>query len=104
RERERERERERGGIPDKFLATLRLGDSNDYISPSQGCVVSLEASSTRQDKSQNLEKVGTALNEDMYINDSLYVACFVSNCGFLLVPLTSKFLFPAVRRILFGRR
>ncbi|CAK9182260.1 unnamed protein product [Ilex paraguariensis] len=47
-------------MSEKFSATLRLGDLNDYISPSQGCVVSLKASSTRQDKSQNLEKVGTA--------------------------------------------
>ncbi|XP_027185315.1 protein NAR1 [Coffea eugenioides] len=30
---------------EKFSATLRIGDLNDYIAPSQGCVVSLKANS-----------------------------------------------------------
>lgn len=29
-------------MSEKFSATLRIGDLNDYIAPSQGCVVSLK--------------------------------------------------------------
>uniref|UniRef100_A0A5B7ARH9 Putative cytosolic Fe-S cluster assembly factor narfl n=1 Tax=Davidia involucrata TaxID=16924 RepID=A0A5B7ARH9_DAVIN len=50
-------------MSEKFSATLRIGDLNDYIAPSQGCVVSLKglkATSTKHDKSDNLEKVGSA--------------------------------------------
>ncbi|KAG5591420.1 hypothetical protein H5410_041934 [Solanum commersonii] len=36
----------------KFSATLRIGDLNDYIAPSQGCVVSLKANSNRINKSE----------------------------------------------------
>ncbi|XP_060188695.1 protein NAR1-like isoform X2 [Lycium barbarum] len=39
----------------KFSATLRIGDLNDYIAPSQGCVVSLNANS-----SKSLKNVGKA--------------------------------------------
>nr|GEY77452.1 protein NAR1 [Tanacetum cinerariifolium] len=31
----------------KFSATLKIGDLNDYIAPSQGCIVSLKSSSDR---------------------------------------------------------
>lgn len=36
----------------KFSATLRIGDLNDYIAPSQGCVVSLKTNSNRINKSE----------------------------------------------------
>ncbi|XP_055820479.1 protein NAR1 isoform X2 [Solanum dulcamara] len=36
----------------KFSATLRIGDLNDYIAPSQGCVVSLKANSNSINKSE----------------------------------------------------
>ena len=29
-------------MSEKFSATLRIGDLNDFIAPSQGCVVSLK--------------------------------------------------------------
>ncbi|KAG9144814.1 hypothetical protein Leryth_022768 [Lithospermum erythrorhizon] len=37
-------------MSEKFSATLRIGDLNDYIAPSQGCVVSLKANSNRLKK------------------------------------------------------
>ncbi|KAA8519196.1 hypothetical protein F0562_013452 [Nyssa sinensis] len=49
-------------MSEKFSATLRIGDLNDYIAPSQGCVVSLKglkATTTKHDKSEKLEKVGS---------------------------------------------
>lgn len=42
----------------KFSATLRIGDLNDYIAPSQGCVVSLKSNSNRINKSENVGKAG----------------------------------------------
>lgn len=39
-------------MSEKFSATLRIGDLNDYIAPSQGCVVSLKANSNRLEKSE----------------------------------------------------
>lgn len=44
-------------MSEKFSATLRIGDLNDYIAPSQGCVVSLKASSNRLQKFEDKEKV-----------------------------------------------
>lgn len=40
-------------MSEKFSATLRIGDLNDYIAPSQGCVVSLKANSKAK-----LDKLG----------------------------------------------
>lgn len=34
-------------MSEKFSATLRIGDLNDYIAPSQGCVVSMKSGSAR---------------------------------------------------------
>nr|XP_043610466.1 protein NAR1 isoform X2 [Erigeron canadensis] len=34
-------------MSEKFSATLRIGDLNDYIAPSQGCVVSMKSGSSR---------------------------------------------------------
>ncbi|KAL3521831.1 hypothetical protein ACH5RR_014665 [Cinchona calisaya] len=62
-------------MSEKFSATLRIGDLNDYIAPSQGCVVSLKSnsnsnntsssssSSSRLDKfhAEKLGKLGTAV-------------------------------------------
>ncbi|KAL6990646.1 Cytosolic Fe-S cluster assembly factor nar1 [Sarracenia purpurea var. burkii] len=48
-------------MSEKFSATLRIGDLNDYIAPSQGCVVSLKglkATPNKLDKSQKPEKSG----------------------------------------------
>ncbi|KAL6197823.1 hypothetical protein ACLB2K_027616 [Fragaria x ananassa] len=40
-------------MSEKFSATLRIGDLNDYIAPSQACIVSLKSTSTKpSDKSQ----------------------------------------------------
>ncbi|CAI9087141.1 OLC1v1021138C3 [Oldenlandia corymbosa var. corymbosa] len=57
-------------MSEKFSATLRIGDLNDYIAPSQGCVVSLKAnskstSSSRIPKfnSEELEKFGGAVKK-----------------------------------------
>ncbi|XP_047313244.1 protein NAR1 [Impatiens glandulifera] len=48
-------------MSEKFSATLRIGDLNDYIAPSQGCVVSLKnlkAPIAKLDKSELAEKLG----------------------------------------------
>ncbi|KAJ0791633.1 hypothetical protein HanOQP8_Chr01g0007951 [Helianthus annuus] len=34
-------------MSEKFSATLRIGDLNDFIAPSQGCVVSMKSGSAR---------------------------------------------------------
>jgi iron only hydrogenase large subunit-like protein len=47
-------------MSEKFSATLRIGDLSDYIAPSQACVVSLNANSTRLDKLEDRVKVVTA--------------------------------------------
>ncbi|XP_062013641.1 protein NAR1 isoform X1 [Rosa rugosa] len=40
-------------MSEKFSATLRIGDLNDYIAPSQACIVSLKSTPTKpSDKSQ----------------------------------------------------
>ncbi|KAK2978517.1 hypothetical protein RJ640_010163, partial [Escallonia rubra] len=45
-------------MSEKFSATLRIGDLNDYIAPSQGCVVSLKANSVKRlDASEKVGKV-----------------------------------------------
>ncbi|KAI8524955.1 hypothetical protein RHMOL_Rhmol13G0190000 [Rhododendron molle] len=50
-------------MSEKFSATLRIGDLNDYIAPSQGCVVSLKGrkpTPNKPDKSEGKpEKVGS---------------------------------------------
>lgn len=44
-------------MSEKFSATLRIGDLNDYIAPSQGCVVSLKsANSNAASSSSRLDK------------------------------------------------
>lgn len=43
-------------MSEKFSATLRIGDLNDFIAPAQGCVVSLKNESTRLVKSERLGK------------------------------------------------
>ncbi|CAH9121646.1 unnamed protein product [Cuscuta epithymum] len=47
-------------MSEKFSATLRIGDLNDYIAPSQGCVVSLKANSNRLEKLERSVKVEEA--------------------------------------------
>lgn len=55
-------------MSEKFSATLRIGDLNDYIAPSQGCVVSLKGlKATSTNKAEFPGKVATAtkpLNEE----------------------------------------
>ncbi|KAJ4975226.1 hypothetical protein NE237_000332 [Protea cynaroides] len=47
-------------MSEKFSPTLRIGDLNDYIAPSQGCIVSLKGlkatTTTKQDKIENQGK------------------------------------------------
>lgn len=44
-------------MSEKFSATLRIGDLNDFIAPSQGCVVSMKSGSARLvDKPKKLTK------------------------------------------------
>lgn len=43
-------------MSEKFSATLRIGDLNDYIAPSQGCVVSLKANSNSSSSTSRLDK------------------------------------------------
>ncbi|KAJ0808746.1 putative Iron hydrogenase, small subunit, Iron hydrogenase, large subunit [Helianthus annuus] len=48
-------------MSEKFSATLRIGDLNDFIAPSQGCVVSMKSGSARlADKPKKLAKVAPA--------------------------------------------
>ncbi|XP_057499352.1 protein NAR1-like isoform X1 [Actinidia eriantha] len=53
-------------MSEKFSATLRIGDLNDYIAPSQGCVVSLKGIKPTphklQKSEQNAEKSRSAPN------------------------------------------
>ncbi|GFY91629.1 ferredoxin hydrogenase [Actinidia rufa] len=52
-------------MSEKFSATLRIGDLNDYIAPSQGCVVSLKGikpTPHKLQKSENAEKSRSAPN------------------------------------------
>ncbi|KAJ4980769.1 hypothetical protein NE237_031606 [Protea cynaroides] len=48
-------------MSEKFSPTLRIGDLNDFIAPSQACIVSLKglkaSTTTKQDKTENQEKV-----------------------------------------------
>ncbi|KAL5717640.1 Cytosolic Fe-S cluster assembly factor nar1 [Ranunculus cassubicifolius] len=64
-------------MSEKFSATLRIGDLNDYIAPSQGCIVSLKgAKATKQDKSEKVEKVlPTANSEPVKISLKDCLAC-----------------------------
>lgn len=48
-------------MSEKFSATLRIGDLNDFIAPSQGCVVSINKASSALDRlPQNRGKVAIA--------------------------------------------
>ncbi|KAI3698209.1 hypothetical protein L6452_31322 [Arctium lappa] len=48
-------------MSEKFSATLRIGDLNDFIAPSQGCVVSMKSGSARLvDKPKKLTKAAPA--------------------------------------------
>ncbi|XP_058081624.1 protein NAR1 isoform X2 [Magnolia sinica] len=44
-------------MSEKFSPTLRLSDLNDFIAPSQACIVSLKAAASRPERSESLEKV-----------------------------------------------
>eukprot|EP00268_Persea_americana_P046786 TRINITY_DN4835_c0_g1_i5.p1 TRINITY_DN4835_c0_g1~~TRINITY_DN4835_c0_g1_i5.p1 ORF type:complete len:478 (+),score=85.56 TRINITY_DN4835_c0_g1_i5:261-1694(+) len=46
-------------MSEKFSPTLRIGDLNDFIAPSQACIVSLKgvASTSKQERKENPEKV-----------------------------------------------
>ncbi|XP_028119235.1 protein NAR1-like isoform X1 [Camellia sinensis] len=53
-------------MSEKFSATLRIGDLNDYIAPSQGCVVSLKglkATSNKPDKSEQKPEKGVSVTD-----------------------------------------
>ncbi|XP_019439994.1 PREDICTED: protein NAR1 [Lupinus angustifolius] len=47
-------------MSEKFSAALRIGDLNDYIAPSQACIVSLKGSKTITTKSDNKPQVSIA--------------------------------------------
>ncbi|KAF5206547.1 Cytosolic fe-s cluster assembly factor narfl [Thalictrum thalictroides] len=52
-------------MSNKFSPALRVSDLNDFIAPSQGCIVSLKglkAKSTKQEKVEKLEKVVPTVN------------------------------------------
>lgn len=57
-------------MSDKFSPTLRLGDLNDFIAPSQACVVSLKGSKKPLDKKPDRPQV-------------LQFQCFLSFIGFI---------------------
>ncbi|XP_064997382.1 protein NAR1-like isoform X1 [Musa acuminata AAA Group] len=44
-------------MSEKFSPALRLADLNDFIAPSQDCIVSLKAIKSKHDKAENQEKV-----------------------------------------------
>lgn len=51
-------------MSDKFSATLRIGDLNDFIAPSQGCIVSLKGIKATKQPEAKLEKVVPPVNSD----------------------------------------
>lgn len=52
-------------MSEKFSSTLRIGDLNDFIAPSQGCIVSLKGLKTiKQEKVKKAEKVAPPVNSD----------------------------------------
>lgn len=44
-------------MSEKYSATLRIGDLNDYIAPSQGCVVSLKGSLNKPSTKLNISQI-----------------------------------------------
>ncbi|KAK9935875.1 hypothetical protein M0R45_012749 [Rubus argutus] len=63
-------------MSDKFSATLRIGDLNDYIAPSQACIVSLKASSTQHsDKSEVSTSIKQLKTEPVKISLKDCLAC-----------------------------
>ncbi|XP_009602791.1 protein NAR1-like [Nicotiana tabacum] len=60
-------------MSEKFSATLRIGDLNDYIAPSQGCVVSLNANSTPRIP-QNVGKSAGALSKPVVQNEPVKIS------------------------------
>ncbi|KAM7530854.1 hypothetical protein LguiB_034264 [Lonicera macranthoides] len=69
-------------MSEKFSATLRIGDLNDYIAPSQGCVVSLKSGSARLDKPETRGKVaiGTKTLQTEPVKISLKDCLACSGC------------------------
>lgn len=51
-------------MSEKFSATLRIGDLNDFIAPSQGCIVSLKGIKATEKPLVKLEKVLPPVNSD----------------------------------------
>ncbi|KAJ0629200.1 hypothetical protein HanIR_Chr00c21g0910081 [Helianthus annuus] len=64
-------------MSEKFSATLRIGDLNDFIAPSQGCVVSMKSGSARlADKPKKIRRLMIIVNPR-----SLALDCFIIYAG-----------------------
>ncbi|KAF8414241.1 hypothetical protein HHK36_002241 [Tetracentron sinense] len=68
-------------MSEKFSPTLRIGDLNDFIAPSQACIVSLKGlkATTKQERAENQEKlpplVKPSLTEPVKISLKDCLAC-----------------------------
>uniref|UniRef100_F6GZI4 Uncharacterized protein n=1 Tax=Vitis vinifera TaxID=29760 RepID=F6GZI4_VITVI len=65
-------------MSEKFSATLRIGDLNDFIAPSQGCVVSLKglkAAPAKPEKAEVVTGTKSANTEPVKISLKDCLAC-----------------------------
>lgn len=61
-------------MSEKFSPTLRIGDLNDFIAPSQACVVSLKSSAKKPDKPQ-VSRISNQQTEPVKISLKDCLAC-----------------------------
>ncbi|KAL5987953.1 hypothetical protein ACLOJK_035715 [Asimina triloba] len=65
-------------MSEKFSPTLRLSDLNDFIAPSQACIISLKAAASKPEKAENQERVAPAVKPSNE-KPTNYALCF-SGC------------------------
>lgn len=61
-------------MSEKFSATLRIGDLNDFIAPSQGCVVSLKGLKVAPAKPEKVEVSVFPLISRLSISDFVSIS------------------------------
>lgn len=62
-------------MSEKFSPTLRLTDLNDFIAPSQGCIVSLKGSKPKQEKPESIDINKQSQTETVKISLKDCLAC-----------------------------
>lgn len=63
-------------MSEKFSATLRIGDLNDFIAPSQGCVVSLKGLKAAPAKPEKAEVSAFPQISRLSISDDMSISLF----------------------------